>query len=113
MKNLDPGLVVIIVVVVVFYMRLYMIRGQRKKLQRQLALQAASDRPKGKKRSLPQKDRNQPAFSVTSWWIVGIAIVFMLLALAMKTSGLFPSPYKEYYWIPFAIGGIMFIFGWK
>jgi hypothetical protein len=113
MRPLDPGLIVIVVVVAVFYLRLYMIRGQRKKQLRQLALQAAVDRPKGKKRTLPQKDKNQPAFTVTSWWIVGGAVVLMCLALAMKTSGLFPSPYKEYYWIPFALGGIMFIFGWK
>lgn len=119
--KLDPGMIVVIVVVALFYVRVLMLRGQHRIAERRAVLEQikATEAQKGKsrrnlppqKKGIPQKD--QPMFNVTSWWIIGPAMVIMLVGLAMWTTTWFPPEIKTYYWAPIALGGILFIFGLK
>jgi len=119
--KLDTGMIVIIVVVGLFYVRILMLRGQHRAAERKAALEQikAIEAQKGKshrnqppvKKAAPQMD--QPMFDVTSWWIIGPAVVIMLVGLAMWTTTWFPPEIKTYYWVPVAVGGVLFIFGLK
>lgn len=107
---MDTGMVVIIVIIVLFYVRLYLInRGKRRREK-----QALIERMKlGKKAPpLPVSDPDAPAFQVKSWWIIVPAILLMLLGIALFTEALFPD-IKAYWWVPVAIGGVLFIFGFE
>ena len=110
-----------IVVVALFYVRILMLRGVHRREERQATLDQikAIEAQKGKsRRNLPPvkkvvSAKDQPMFNVTSWWIIGPAMVIMLVGLAMWTTTWFPPEIKIYYWVPIAVGGILFIFGMK
>ena len=107
---MDTGLIVIVVVVVLFYARLYLInRGKRRR--EKLAL---IERMKiGKKAPpLPATNSDAPAFKVKSWWIIGPAILLMLLGSAIFSEALIPE-FKTFWWVPVAVGGVLFIFGFE
>lgn len=119
--KLDPGMIVIIVVVGLFYVRILMLRGQHRTAERKAVLEQikAVEAQKGKShRNQPPEKKgaspvDQPMFQVTSWWIIGPACVIMLVGLAMWTTTWFPPEIKTFYWVPIALGGILFIFGLK
>jgi hypothetical protein len=119
--KLDPGMFVVIAVVALFYIRILMLRGKHRREERQAALERvkAIEAQKGKsRRNMPPEKKfvpkgDQPMFQVTSWWVIGPAIVLMLVGLAMWTTTWFPPDIKPYYWAPLALGGILFIFGLK
>jgi hypothetical protein len=119
--KLDPGMIVVIVVVALFYIRILMLRGVHRREEREatLAQIKAVEAQKGKshRNQPPAKKvvspKDQPMFSVTSWWIIAPAMVIMLVGLAMWTTTWFPPEIKTFYWVPIAAGGILFIFGMK
>jgi sterol desaturase/sphingolipid hydroxylase (fatty acid hydroxylase superfamily) len=107
---MDTGMIVIVVIIVLFYVRLYLVnRGKRRREK-----QAIIERMKlGKKAPpLPASDPDASAFQVKSWWIIVPAILLMLLGLAIFTQSLLPE-FKTYWWVPVAIGGVLFIFGFE
>jgi len=119
--KLDTGMVVIIIVVALFYGRIIMLRGKHRREERKATLERirSIEAQKGKsRRNLPPEKKgapqmDQPMFQVTSWWVIGPAVVLMLVGLAMWTTTWFPPDIQSYYWAPVAVGGVLFIFGLK
>jgi sterol desaturase/sphingolipid hydroxylase (fatty acid hydroxylase superfamily) len=119
--KLDTGMIVIIFVVALFYIRILMLRGKHRRDERKATLErikaVEAQKSKSRRNQPPEKKNasqmDQPMFHVTSWWVIGPAVVLMLVGLAMWTTTWFPPEIKSYYWAPVAVGGILFIFGLK
>lgn len=104
---MDPALILVIAIVVLFYVRIWYLRRRRQRMERKAVLsQMKQGRKAGK---LPEKDPDELSIHIRSWWILVPAMLIMLLGLAVFTEA-FLSDWKAYWWIPTAIGGIMFIF---
>jgi hypothetical protein len=104
------GLIVNVVAIVIFYLRIAQIRGRRRKLARQEALQRRKNPKKGPP---PPEDPNKPGYDITSWWLVGLGIALMLLGVTMYTSAWFPVQYRDYWWVASSIGILVFAFCFK
>lgn len=104
----DPGIIIVAVVFALFYLRLAMLRGKKKRLDREEALRRM--RQGKKKGPPPQKDPNQTWFRVSSWWLVALAVILMCVGVAMRSSGWFPPTIEPYWWIPAGLGGIVLAF---
>ena len=109
--NLDYKNIAIIVVVILFYLRLYMLRGQKMK-QNRLEMEKARARKK-KMPDAPANSFYRPRYQVSSWWIMGPAILLCLFGLTVLTTQLFPEMLKPHYWLFIVLGGILFIFSFK
>jgi hypothetical protein len=114
----EPGVIATLVAAILFYFRIAMIRGKKRRLAREEMARIMA-MPKGKKqkdfiREQEQK-RNVPTIEVSSWLIVVIAIVLMLVGLIVKnTPDLHVSQMiKDYWWVGTAGGFILFIFAFK
>lgn len=112
LKTLDTGKIVIVVIFVLFYLRLFMLRGRKKKQERTLAAQKLRF---GGKSKLAKADDSpsylRPTYGVTSWWIIGPGVLLMCVGLAVNTTTWFPTFIHPYDWVFIAVGGVLFIFG--
>jgi len=114
----EPGFVITAVAALLFYFRVAMIRGKKRRLAKQNLAEIMA-MPKGKK----QKDmireqeakRNVPSIEVASWVVVVIAIILMMAGVFVKNSPDLnvPQLVKDYWWIGPSAGFILFIFGFK
>jgi hypothetical protein len=105
---MEPGLIVVIVVVVLFYVRLYVINRGKRRRERQTTVQRMK---LGKKAPpLPAVNPDAPSFQVKSWWIIVPAILLMLLGIAIFTDAFLPQ-FRAFWWVPIAVGGVLFMFG--
>jgi Na+/H+ antiporter NhaC len=124
MAKLDTGMIIIIIVVAMIYIRVLMLRGKHRREERQAALEKikAIEAQKGKshrnqfpdqtsKKDVPEFYR--PQFQVTSWWIIGPAVLLMLVGMTMRSTSFLPAEINAYYWTAVAAGGILFLFGLK
>lgn len=112
LKPLDTGKIVIVVIFVLFYLRLFMLRGKKRKQERRAAVQKLRASGKGKQ---AQADTGpsypRPRYGVTSWWIIGPGVLLMCVGLAVNTTPWFPAFIHPYDWVFIAVGGVLFIFG--
>jgi len=104
--NFDIGFFVIGIAMVIFYLRLAQIRGHKKKIAE------GRTRTKGQK-AAAEAVKNQPPYSVTSWWLVALGVILMLCSVALRTYDWFPSQYHTYWWVVATAGVIVFIFCFK
>ncbi|MHB8133896.1 MAG: hypothetical protein ACYDH1_06680 [Anaerolineaceae bacterium] len=114
----ETGFVITAIAALLFYFRVAMIRGKKRRLAKE-DLANIMAMPKGKKqkdmiREQEQK-RNVPSIEVSSWIVVGLAILLMLAGVVVKnTPDLnLPQIVKDYWWIGTAGGFVLFIFGFK
>lgn len=107
---MEPGMIVIVVIVVLFYGRLYLVRRGKKRREQQAILDNMKLGKKAPK--MPTRDPDAPPYKVKSWWIIGPGVGLMLLGLAIYTQAFLPE-YQSYWWIPVAVGGVLFIFGFE
>lgn len=108
-KSLDTGKIIIILIVIVFYLRLFMLRGKKRRMGSEEGHRLKS---MGRKAS-PEKGPQQPSLQVTSWWILVPGVLLMLLGLAVPELSFIPEAIRPYDWVAIALGGILFIFGFK
>jgi hypothetical protein len=107
---MDTGLIVVIIIVVLFYVRLYLVSRGKKRREKQQMIERMK---MGKKAPpLPVANADAPAFQIKSWWMILPAIVLMLVGIAIFSQAFLPE-YKSFWWVPIAIGGILFIFGFE
>ena len=103
---------------VLFYFRIAMLRGKKRRLGKQEMTEIMA-MPKGKKRTdrmrAMENNKNKPNIEVTSWALVVFAIVMMLAGVVIKNStGLnIPSVLADYWWAGPSLGFIVFIFSFK
>lgn len=116
--NFDIGIAVTAFTALLFYFRIAMLRGKKRRLAKEEMVEIMN-MPKGKKQkerlAEREKRRNTPSFEVSSWVVVGIAIVLMLAGIVIRnTVGLnVPQILKDYWWVGPSLGFILFMFGFK
>jgi hypothetical protein len=118
------GLIVVVIAIVIFYLRIAMLRGQKKRYAREYALKRRKVNGRSKGAALPAAAPGSPPFSVSSWWLVALALLLMLAGIVvynnMAIFGInlvkdpaFVKLYAQYWYIPVALGVIAFAFCFK
>jgi len=79
--KITTELIVVIIAIVIFYLRIAMLRGQKKRYERELALKRRKVKGRSKGSPLPQQPKGTPPFAVRSWLLVTIAFVLMLVGI--------------------------------
>jgi hypothetical protein len=103
---------------VLFYFRIAMLRGKKRRLTKQ-EMTDIMKMPKSKKRTermtALENRKTKPAIEVTSWLLVIVAIVLMLAGVIFKntTSLNIPAMLTEYWWVGPSLGFIVFMFSFK
>ena len=106
----DFGLAITAVAMLFFYLRLAMLRGKKRRLEREQALKTKKA-GKGAKVSLP--DPNKPRYEIRSWVMVGVAVLLMLVGLAARQTPSFPQLMQDYWWVGTSLGAVLFSFCFK
>lgn len=108
--EIDTGIVVVAAVMVLFYLRLAMLRGRKRRLKREEQLAAMKG---GKKVKIQPVDPNMPPFQVVSWWLVGLAVILILGGMISRSATSFPELLQQYWWVVTSIGVLVFAFSFK
>lgn len=109
--NLEPEMYVIMGALVLFYLRIVQLRGRKRRLEKLRVMKhmQESNRKKGKLAPLPPKDPNAPPFQVSSWILVAVAVILMLVGVAARSSTIFPALMQQYWWVITTLGILVFI----
>jgi len=94
MNRISTELIVVIAAIAVFYLRIAMLRGQKKRLERELALKRRKVKGRSKGSPLPQQPKGTPPYTVRSWVLVVISILLMLAGMLA---------YNEFYFLKWQI----------
>lgn len=107
---MEFGVWVTIIALGIFYLRLALLRGQKR---RQIREQALAVKRKGKGAKMTVDEEHLPGYKVTSWYLVGLAVVLMLAGMmARYTTGL-PAWATQFWWVGTAVGALVFAFCFK
>lgn len=121
MRNISTELIVVIVAIVIFYLRVAMLRGQKKRFERELALKRRKVKGRSKGSPLPQQPKGTPPYTVRSWILVVISVLLMLAGLLaynkfyiitwpIVQDAAFVETYAPLWYIPVALGVILLAF---
>jgi len=112
---METGLIAVFVAIGIFYLRIMQLRGRKRRLEKQAILEhmREANRKKGKVGPMPGKDPNTPPFKVTSWILVAIAVVLMLVGVAARSNLSLPVLMETYWWVPTTLGILVFLFCFK
>jgi hypothetical protein len=103
----EPGVIVVAVAVLLFYFRLAMIRGKKRKAQRAEELARLRS-----KRNAPPRDPKAEiglTYEVANYYLLALGVVLMLAGILLKTTSIFPM-YQPYWWVFVTVGMVAFIF---
>lgn len=107
-------LIVVAVGCALFYLRLAMIRGRRKRLQREFSLMRKRSGGKvTKDMEALQAEAERTGFAVTSWVLVVVGIVLMCLGVAANSAGWPSKEIAQYWWVVTLAGVGVFLFCFK
>lgn len=120
-SKISTELIVVIVAIVIFYLRVAMLRGQKKRFERDLALKRRKVKGRSKGSPLPQQPKGTPPFTVRSWVLVAISMLLMLAGVIAYNKFYFlgtqlvPDPafveaYAKYWYILVSAGVILLAF---
>jgi hypothetical protein len=105
-KNFDIGFFVIGLAMIIFYLRLAQIRGHKRKMMK------GKTRTRGQRLAV-ESIKNKPPYEVTSWPLVILGGVLMLVGVALRASEWFPKAYEPYWWVVATAGVLVFLFCFK
>lgn len=121
MNRISTELIVVVVAILIFYLRIAMLRGQKKRFERELALKRRKVKGRSKGSPLPQQPKGTPPYTVRSWLLVAISILLMLGGLLaynkfyfinwqIVQNSAFVETYAPFWYIPVAVGVILLAF---
>jgi hypothetical protein len=118
MNKISTELIVVIAAIAVFYLRIAMLRGQKKRYQRELALKPRKVKCRSKASPLPQQPKGTPPYTVRSWFLVVISILLMLAGVIAYNEFYLlkwqivqnAEAYIPYWYIPISAGVILLAF---
>ncbi len=119
--EISTGLIVVAVAMLLFYVRVAILRGQKKRYEREFALKRRKVSGRSKGAVLPIAEPGSPPFGVTSWFLVVLSIVVVLIGFVMYNNmNLFGITLFEdselvtklipYWYIPVAAGVLLLAF---
>jgi hypothetical protein len=103
----EPGVWAIVIAVLLFYFRLAMIRGKKRKQRRADEIARMRNR-----RKAPAQDGAAAigvTYEVANYYLLALGVVLMLAGIVLKTTGVFPM-YGAYWWAFVTLGMVAFIF---
>ena len=121
MNRISTELIVVIVAMAIFYLRIAMLRGQKKRYERDLALKRRKVKGRSKGSPLPVQPKGTPPYIVRSWFLVVVSILLMLagviaynkfyfLKWQILSDPVLADTYAPYWYIPVAVGVILLAF---
>lgn len=121
MRPISTELIVVIVAIVVFYLRIAMLRGQKKRYERDLALKRRKVKGRSKGSPLPQQPKGTPPYTVRSWVLVVISMLLMVvgvvaynnfyfLGMQIVQDTAFIDAYAKFWYILVSAGVILLAF---
>jgi len=118
MNRISTELIVVIAAIAVFYLRIAMLRGQKKRYERELALKRRKVKGRSKGSPLPQQPKGTPPYTVRSWVLVVISILLMLAGIIAYNEFYIVNwkiienadALTSYWYIPISIGVILLAF---
>lgn len=108
--KIDFGVGITIVAFALFYIRLYFLRQKKRQELREMALQV---KHQGKGAKMPVSEENRPGYTITSWALVVVAAVLILLGMAARQTAGAPDWAQEYWWVGTTVGAIVLAFCFK
>lgn len=119
--HFSTGLIVVTVAIVIFYIRVAILRGRKKRYEREYALKRRKVNGRSKGAALPSNPPGSPPFGVTSWLLVVVSCLIALAGIIMYNNmSLFGmnlissqaviEKYSQFWYIPVAIGVILLAF---
>ncbi len=121
MNKISTELIVVVVAIAIFYLRIAMLRGQKKRFERELALKRRKVKGRSKGSPLPQQPKGTPPYTVRSWVLVVVSVLLMLVGLLaynefyiitwqVVQDAAFVETYAPFWYIPVALGVILLAF---
>jgi len=112
---METGMIVVVAAIVIFYLRIMQLRGKKRRLEKEkiMAHMREANRKKGKVDPLPSNPPNTPPFKVTSWILIVLGLVFMLVGVAARSTLNMHPMLEEYWWVPTTVGILTFVFCFK
>lgn len=115
MNKISTELIVVIAAIGIFYLRIAMLRGKKKRYERELALKRRKVKGRSKGSPLPQQPKGTPPYTVKSWLLVVISIVLMLAGVLAYNDFYIinwkviqnADAYVPYWYIPISVGVII------
>lgn len=122
--KISTGLIVVIVAMLLFYLRVAMLRGQRKRYEREYALKRRKVNGRSKGAALPSRPAGSPPFGVSSWPLVVISVLITIAGFVMYSKMIFlgmelvkdaalVDQLAELWYIPVSIGILLLAFSIK
>jgi hypothetical protein len=122
--DFSTGMIVVIVAMVLFYFRIAILRGKKKRYEREYALKRRKVSGRSKGAALPTPNHGSPPYAVTSWFLVVFAIILMIIGLIMYNNmsivgfnliknTIIVEKYSQFWYIPVALGVITLAFCFK
>lgn len=99
----DLGFIVTVIAFFGFYLYIALLRGRKKRLQREEILAV---KKQGKKAKAPDFTK-KPIYEVRSWILVALAVILMLGGLMARYSPIFPTSFQSYWWIAVSLGVVV------
>lgn len=121
MNRISTELIVVVVAIIIFYVRIAMLRGKKKRMERELALTRRKVKGRSKGSPLPQKPKGTPPFGVNSWFLVALSVLIMLvgvvafnrftiLGVELIKDAAFIDTYAKYWYLAVSAGVILLAF---
>lgn len=106
----DYGIAIVGVSMILFYLRLAVLRGKKRRERREAQLTAMRG---GKKAKIELPDPNKPFYQVSNWWLLVLSMILVLVGMAAKTTTGFPELFQQYWWGITSVGVLLFAFCFK
>jgi len=114
-------LLVVALAIVVFYVRIAMLRGKKKRYEREFALKRRKVKGRSKGSPLPEKKPGTPPFGVSSWILVAVSVILMLIGVVaynqfyvfgteLIKDAAFVDAYAKYWYLAVSAGVILLAF---
>ena len=121
MSRISIELIVVIIAIAIFYFRIAMLRGRKKRYERELALTRRKVKGRSKGSPLPQQPKGTPPYGVSSWFLVAVSVLLMLAGLLAYNQftivtwevikdPVFVETYSKYWHLAVAAGVILLAF---
>lgn len=81
--KISTGLIVVLVSMFIFYLRIAILRGKKKRYEREFALKRRKVSGRSKGAALPASEPGSPPFGVTSWFLVILSFVIIFVGVIM------------------------------
>jgi len=81
--KISTEIIVVLGAMAFFYLRIAILRGKKKRYYREYALKRRKVNGRSKGSALPTPEKGTPPFGVSSWFLVALSILLMIVGMIM------------------------------